>query len=166
MKRIVTWLLGTISVVVMLFGYHTSTAGSLAASPPTSVVSGGKAATTTSGTGGGSGGSGPGGSGSGSTTAHKHTSQTSTVTGPTVNTQWGPVQVQLTVSGGTITHVDVLKYPNGNGRDIQIANYALPILIQHTLDAQSAHIDMVSGATFTSYGYLQSLQGALDQAQL
>jgi uncharacterized protein with FMN-binding domain len=165
MKRIVTWLLGTISVVVMLFGYHTSTSGSLAASPPTSVVSGGKAATTTSGTGGGSGGSGPG-SGSGSTTAHKHTSQTSTVTGPTVNTQWGPVQVQLTVNGGTITDVNVLKYPNGNGRDIQIANYALPILIQHTLDAQSAHIDMVSGATFTSYGYLQSLQGALDQAQL
>jgi uncharacterized protein with FMN-binding domain len=165
MKRIVTWLLGTISVVVMLFGYHTSTAGSLAASPPTSVVSGGKAATTTSGTGGGSGGSGPG-SGSGSTTAHKHMSQTSTVTGPTVNTQWGPVQVQLTVNGGTITDVNVLKYPNGNGRDIQIANYALPILIQHTLDAQSAHIDMVSGATFTSYGYLQSLQGALDQAQL
>jgi uncharacterized protein with FMN-binding domain len=164
MKRIVTWLLGTISVVVMLFGYHTSTAGSLAASPPTSVVSGGKAATTTSGPGGGSGGSGPGGSGSGS--AHKHTSQTSTVTGPTVNTQWGPVQVQLTVNGGTITDVNVLKYPNGNGRDIQIANYALPILIQHTLDAQSAHIDMVSGATFTSYGYLQSLQGALDQAQL
>ena len=165
MKRIVTWLLGTTSVVVLLFGYHTSPAGSLAASPPTSVVSGGKAATTTSGTGGGSGGSGPG-SGSGSTTAHKHTSQTSTVTGPTVNTQWGPVQVQLTVNGGTITDVNVLKYPNGNGRDIQIANYALPILVQHTLDAQSAHIDMVSGATFTSYGYLQSLQGALDQAQL
>jgi uncharacterized protein with FMN-binding domain len=70
------------------------------------------------------------------------------------------------VNGGTITHVNVLKYPNGNGRDIQIANYALPILVQHTLDAQSAHIDMVSGATFTSYGYLQSLQGALDQAQL
>jgi uncharacterized protein with FMN-binding domain len=173
MKRIVTWLLSTISVVVLLFGYHTSTAGSLAASPQTSVVSGGKAATTTSGSGGsGSGGSGNtagsgngsgSGGGSGSTSAQK---QSSTVTGPTVNTQWGPVQVQLTVKGGTITDVSVLKYPNANGRDIQIANYALPILIQNTLDTQSAHIDMVSGATFTSYGYLQSLQGALDQAQL
>ena len=74
--------------------------------------------------------------------------------------------MQLTVDGGTITDVSVLKYPNANGRDIQIANYALPILIQNTLDTQSANIDMVSGATFTSYGYLQSLQGALDQAQL
>jgi uncharacterized protein with FMN-binding domain len=174
MKRIVTWLLSTISVVVLLFGYHTSTAGSLAASPQTSVVSGGKAATTTSGTGGGSGSGGSGsnagsgngsasGGGSGSASAQK---QSSTVTGPTVNTQWGPVQVQLTVKGGTITDVSVLKYPNANGRDIQIANYALPILIQDTLDAQSANINMVSGATFTSYGYLQSLQGALDQAQL
>ncbi|MGN6575368.1 MAG: FMN-binding protein [Nocardioides sp.] len=178
MKRIVTWLLSTISVVVLLFGYHTSTAGSLAASPQTSVVSGGKAATTTSGTGGGSGsggsgssagsnGSGGSGNGAGSGASNNQSSKPSTVTGPTVNTQWGPVQVQLTVDGsGTITDVTVLKYPNANGRDIQIANYALPILIQDTLDAQSANINMVSGATFTSYGYLQSLQGALDQAQL
>jgi len=177
MKRIVTWLLSTISVVVLLFGYHTSTAGSLAASPQSSVVSGSKAATTTSGSGGGSGsgaGSGSGngsGNGSGAATAQKQTGakqagQKQTVTGPTVNTQWGPVQVQLSVDGGTITDVTVLKYPNANGRDVQIANYALPILIQDTLDAQSANINMVSGATFTSYGYLQSLQGALDRAQL
>ncbi len=174
MKRIVTWLLSTISVVVLLFGYHTSTAGSLAASPQTSVVSGSKASTTTSGSGGGSGSGGSGngsasgnGSGSGSAAAQKQTSKTSKVTGPTVNTQWGPVQVQLTVDGGgTITDVSVLKYPNGNGRDVQIANYALPRLIQSTLNAQSANIDMVSGATFTSYGYVQSLQGAIDQAGL
>ena len=68
--------------------------------------------------------------------------------------------------GGKITDVSVLQYPNGNPRDQEINDYALPILIQETLDAQSAKIDMVSGATVTSAGYLQSLQSALDQAGL
>ena len=58
------------------------------------------------------------------------------------------------------------QYPNGNGRDQEINAYALPILIQETLDAQSANIDMVSGATVTSDGLPQSLQSALDQAGL
>ena len=61
---------------------------------------------------------------------------------------------------------EVLQYPNGNGRDVEIANYSLPILIQETIQSQSAHIDMVSGATYTSTGYIQSLQSALDQANL
>ena len=78
----------------------------------------------------------------------------------------GPVQVQLTVAAGKITDVSVVQYPNGNGRDQEINAYALPILVQETLDAQSAQIDMVSGATVTSDGYLQSLQSALDQAGL
>jgi uncharacterized protein with FMN-binding domain len=56
--------------------------------------------------------------------------------------------------------------PNGNPRDQEINAYALPILVQESLDAQSANIDMVSGATVTSDGYLQSLQGALDKAGL
>ena len=51
----------------------------------------------------------------------------------------------------------------GNREDEQINSYALPVLVQETLDAQSADIDMVSGATVTSDGYLQSLQSALDQ---
>ena len=50
-------------------------------------------------------------------------------------------------------------------RDEQINAYALPILVQATLDSQSANIDMVSGATYTSSGYLQSLQAALDEAR-
>ena len=83
-----------------------------------------------------------------------------------VQTQWGPVQVQVTVKGGRLSDVSVLQYPNGNPRDQQINAYALPVLVQETLDAQSADIDMVSGATVTSDGYLQSLQGALDQAGL
>lgn len=162
MKRIVTWLLSTISVVVLLFGYHTSTAGTVTATPQSLTVSGGKATTTTSG-GTGSGSSG-GGSGSGANAAHRSAAQTRTVTGSTVDTRWGPVQVQLTVSGGRITDVAMLQYPNANGTDQQISSYALPILMQATVDAQSANIDMVSGATYTSTGYLQSLQSALDQA--
>ena len=58
------------------------------------------------------------------------------------------------------------QYPNGNSQDVEIARYALPILIQETIDQQSANIDMVSGATYTSAGYIQSLQSALDQAGL
>jgi uncharacterized protein with FMN-binding domain len=88
------------------------------------------------------------------------------VTGDTAQTRWGPVQVQLTVQNGTITDVSVVQYPNGNGRDRQINATAVPILVQETLSAQSAHIDMVSGATVTSDGYLTSLQSALDQAGL
>jgi uncharacterized protein with FMN-binding domain len=88
------------------------------------------------------------------------------VTGAVASTEWGPVQVELTVDGGTITKVSVLQYPSGNGKDDEINSYALPILTSETIDAQSASIDMVSGATVTSGGYLQSLQSALDQANL
>jgi uncharacterized protein with FMN-binding domain len=75
------------------------------------------------------------------------------------------VQVAITVAGGKITNVDVPQYPNGSGRDVEIANYSLPQLISETLSAQNANIDMVSGATYTSEGYLQSLQSAIDQAK-
>jgi uncharacterized protein with FMN-binding domain len=70
----------------------------------------------------------------------------------------------VTVANRKITNVSVPVYPNGNGRDAEINAQALPILIQETLHAQSAQIDMVSGATVTSDGYLQSLQSALDKA--
>jgi uncharacterized protein with FMN-binding domain len=72
--------------------------------------------------------------------------------------------VKITVKAGKITKVDVVQYPNGNPRDAQINAYALPILVQDTIKAQSAKIDMISGATVTSGGYLQSLQSALDEA--
>ena len=90
----------------------------------------------------------------------------STVTGAAAQTRWGPVQVRLTLANGTITAVDVVQYPNGNSRDREINDDALPVLVQETITAQSAQVDMVSGATVTSTGYLQSLQSALDQAGL
>ncbi|MBW8767499.1 MAG: FMN-binding protein, partial [Geodermatophilales bacterium] len=82
------------------------------------------------------------------------------MTGPSVDTRWGPVQVRINVANGKITDVEVVDYPTGNPRDRSINAYAIPVLVQDTLDAQSANIDMVSGATVTSEGYLESLQAA------
>jgi uncharacterized protein with FMN-binding domain len=88
---------------------------------------------------------------------------TTVITGDAVDTRWGPVQVEVTFSGDTITAVKTVQAPDSNGRDIQINNQALPILQQEALASQSADIDTVSGATYTSEGYIQSLQSAIDQ---
>lgn len=72
--------------------------------------------------------------------------------------------MRVTLEDGRITAVDVLQYPDENSKDEQINARALPILVDATLDAQSADIDMVTGATVTSEGYVESLQGALDEA--
>ena len=149
MRRIVVALVGTVSGLIMLFSYHTSLAGGGALAVPASTGS----STTTP-----SGGTSSGGS--------SGTAAAGTVTGDTAQTRWGPVQVQITVTGGRITDVTAVQYPNGNGRDQQINSYALPVLAQEALSAQSAQIDHVSGATVTSDGYVQSLQSAIDQANL
>jgi uncharacterized protein with FMN-binding domain len=147
-KRIASWLLGTVTAVTLLFGYHTSTSGPATASETVAAAPAAPQDT-------GSSGSGSAGSGT-----------ASTVTGPVASTRWGPVQVSITVTDGKITAVDVPQYPTGNGKDRQINATALPILTKETLSAQSANIDMVSGATVTSEGYVQSLQSALDKAGL
>lgn len=154
MKRIVTWCLSTLTVLVLLFGYHTSTSGpggvgSVVATPalPRESTSD---------------------DGSSGTPDSDQTTKTAsaTVTGPSVDTRWGPVQVEITVSAGEITDVAIPVYPDENPRDQEINSYALPILVDETLKAQSADIDMISGATVTSVGYQQSLQAAIDQADL
>ncbi|MEV7732628.1 FMN-binding protein [Streptomyces sp. NPDC088921] len=89
---------------------------------------------------------------------------TKTVTGDTVQTRWGPVQVRITVKDGKLTEVTAVIYPTDNPRDQEINSYALPRLRTEALQAQSAEIDTVSGATYTSDGYRQSLQSALDSA--
>jgi uncharacterized protein with FMN-binding domain len=88
-----------------------------------------------------------------------------TYTGAASMTRFGPVQVQVTVASGAVTDVNVLQHPDSNGQDQWINARALPILITETTAAQSASIDMVSGATYTSRGYRTSLQSALDQAR-
>lgn len=188
MKRIAYAMLATVSGLVLLFSYRTSTGAEI----PTANAAAPAASTGTSGSGTGSGsgstpndstsGSGSGtdtgsGSGSGSTTGTDGTGSTTgsgttssglkdgTFTGDAASTRYGPVQVQVTVSGGSIASVDVVEYPNENPRDRQINQQAVPMLVSETTSAQSAQIDMISGATYTSRAYQQSLQSALDQAK-
>ncbi|MQY09828.1 FMN-binding protein [Actinomadura macrotermitis] len=133
MRRITLWLLSTVSALVLLFSYRTSTnsaAPVVASSSPPAAA--GQA----------------------------------TYKGSVAQTRWGPVQVTVTVSGGKIVDVAVPVRPDGNHRDEEINAAALPVLRQEVLDAQSAEIDTVSGATVTSDGYRRSLQAALDAAHL
>ena len=91
------------------------------------------------------------------------TTATTQVAGDAVATRFGTVQVQVTIDGGTLVDVSALQLPSG-GRDSQVSAYAEPILRSEALQAGSASIDTVTGATYTSMGYIQSLQSALDTA--
>ncbi len=84
------------------------------------------------------------------------------VTGAVADTAYGPVQVQAVLRGKRIVAVNVLRKPTSTQNDIQIGQFAFPKLTAETLTAQSARIDSVSGATYTSGGYIKSLQSALD----
>jgi uncharacterized protein with FMN-binding domain len=86
-----------------------------------------------------------------------------TVTGDSIDTRWGPVQVKITVSNGKITSATAVVYPQNNPRDQEINATAIPTLQQESVGQSTAKIDMVSGATYTSEGYLKSLQSALDK---
>ena len=145
MRRIVFAIMSTITALVLLFSYRTSTSSALLAGSPVAQL---------------------GGSRSSSQNGSASQSGTGTYTGDAVDTRWGPVQVRITVQGGKITSSDAVQYPQNNDRDVQINGYALPILGQEVVQQQSASIDTVSGATVTSDGYLQSLQSAIDQAHL
>ncbi|TPG16274.1 FMN-binding protein [Pedococcus bigeumensis] len=182
MRRITLWALSTLTTLVLLFSYHTSTAGSgttlaagtsvqapAAAGSSTDGSSSADSGTTSSGTTDSgttdSGTSSSGTSSSGSSSSGS-SSTAKTYTGDSVQTRWGPVQVQITVKNAKITASEAVVYPSGNGRDEEINSVALPILGQEVVQQQSANIDMVSGATVTSDGYLSSLQSAIDQAHL
>lgn len=157
MRRITLWLLSTIAAVVLLFSYRTSTMGS-----------GGETAVSAAGAAGLAGDGSSRGSAGGSSDTGRTGSVTggTTYDGSTAQTRWGPVQVRITVANGKITDVTAVTYPDGNHRDQEINAYALPILRERALAAQSADIDAVSGATVTSEGYRSSLQSALDAAHL
>jgi uncharacterized protein with FMN-binding domain len=89
-----------------------------------------------------------------------------TVNGTSVDTRYGPVQVQLVMVGKRIVTATAIDFPQSGGRDREINSVAVPQLQRETLAAQGAGIDTVSGATFTSEGYRTSLQAALDAAHL
>lgn len=170
MRRITIWLLSTVAALVLLFSYRTSTMGAGESDAVTagtdpgggswSGTDGGTGADPSAGSGATDGGTGTGDSGTGSG------GDSGTATGSVAQTRWGPVQVKITVSGGKITDVTAVQVPDGNRRDQEINDYAVPILRQEALAAQSARIDSVSGATVTSDGYRESLQSAIDAAHL
>lgn len=180
MKRITYWVMATVTVLVLLFSYRTSLHSDFAAASSQRTVQSSSVATGVSATGSGGGsGSGDGtdtstgsstgssgSAGSSSSASGSNSSASGTFTGASVDTRWGPVQVQITVSGGKITAVQAVVYPTDNPRDVEINNQALPILADEAVKAQSSQIDTVSGATVTSDGYISSLQSAIDKANL
>jgi uncharacterized protein with FMN-binding domain len=175
MRRITLWALSTLTTLVLLFSYHTSTSSrSAAAAAPViaqaNAPSSTPQATTPSGTpttsSGSSTDSGSGGSASTPTPSASSSSAAKTYDGAAVSTRFGNVQVQVTVANGKITAAQVLQVPWNDNRDQEINSYAVPVLNGEVVQAQSATIDMVSGATYTSDGYIRSLQSAIDQAHL
>jgi ferredoxin-NADP reductase/uncharacterized protein with FMN-binding domain len=91
-------------------------------------------------------------------------SATRSIDGDVVSNQYGDVQVRITVSGNQVTDIQALQMPSDRARSAEISQQAEPLLRQEALQAKSAQIDIVSGATFTSESYAQSLQSALDRA--
>ncbi|GAA3117723.1 FMN-binding protein [Streptomyces rameus] len=151
LRRIVLAGAATVSGMVLLLSLKPHTSPTLAATGVTSPTESSSSAQ-------------PGGSGGSSGPAPGTRTGSRTATGDTVQTRWGPVQVRVTIKDGRLTDVTAVDYPQDNPRDQEINSYALPQLRREALSAQSADIDMVSGATYTSTGYQQSLQSALDSA--
>ena len=101
-----------------------------------------------------------GGSSNSSTTQYKD----GAYTGSVADAYYGSVQVSVTISGGKITNVNFLQYPDTHGTSIAINQQAMPYLQQEAIQSQSANIQIISGATFTSQAFIQSLNAALSQA--
>jgi len=153
MRRVILAVAGTIAGLVALLSFK-SHAPTLSAAT-TSGTSGGSSSSSSSSS------SVPGEFPTGSLAASLPPDETA-ITGHVANTVYGPVQIQLIVRNNKIIKVAVLEQPTSTIHDIQIGQFAFPQLISETLSAQSAKIDAVSGASYTSAGYIQSLQSALD----
>jgi uncharacterized protein with FMN-binding domain len=154
LKRAAAALAATVAGLIAILGYKSgparrTTLGTLAPStttPPSPPTTGTPAAGPT-------------------TNAPAGTAAKQTITGPDEPNQYGDVQVQVTIQGGRITDVEPLQLPQDRQRSAEISREAAPLLRSEALQAQSGNIDGVSGATYTSEGYAQSLQAALDQAR-
>ena len=168
-KRALGALLSTVLGLVLLLSFKTPEASGIASSSRTNqaVVDqpvGGKSqsgtSTSQSGSSGTSRGSGKTATGAQSTSGYAD----GTFTGQDVSMRYGDVQVQVTISGGAVTDVTALQLPNGDGHSSRISSIVEPMLRSEALQAQTASIDLISGATYTSGAYQQSLQSALDTA--
>jgi uncharacterized protein with FMN-binding domain len=170
MRRLLLALVSTAAGLAAVLSFKTqgsaATSGA-AAAPETGTQASSSAPASTGSAGSGSGGT---ASGSGSTSAGSKSSTAGTgggrtLTGAVSNTPYGPMQVQVTMAAHKITGVKVLQETNDGVMSQQIDANAVPQLNKETLVAQSARVDAVSGASYTSAGYIKSLQSALDQAK-
>jgi uncharacterized protein with FMN-binding domain len=153
MRRAVPVLAATAGSIVLLANFHTSperttvTAGAPTTAPPSSAAGTPPSSTPTTGT---------------RTTAPPATLARRAIVGPSVLTRFGDVQVRIVVEGTHILDVEALRLPDSHQRSVEISNFAAPRLRQEALQAQSARINLISGATYTSEGYVESLQAAID----
>ncbi len=184
--RLIRRLAGTAAVVavvaVLVVIYLRSEGngtGALAPLPRASASrsTGGEQASRSEGATGSNGGSGSSGSGpcgpprvcgsqaggTGGSSASSGSSTTKTYTGPVVENPYGPVQVEVAEKGGKIVDVKALQLPTEHARSQEISEQVAPMLRTEALQAQSAEINVVSGATYTSEGFASSLQAALRQ---
>jgi uncharacterized protein with FMN-binding domain len=160
MRRVILAVTGTIAGLVALLSFKShvpsvpvaaTTGGSAGSSSSSSSSSGGQTTTV------------PGEFPQGSLAGKLPAGETA-VDGEAANTAYGPVQIQLIERNTKIVKVAVLVQPANTLHDIQIGAFAFPKLISETLSAQNGKIDAVSGASYTSAGYIQSLQSALDKS--
>lgn len=177
MKRAALVGAGTLAGVaaILTLNPEGTTATSAAATPATSSSTGTSDSSSSSTSSGSSSGATSGSSGStssGSTSSGSSSSTGSgtdgTYTGDAVDVGhgYGTIQVQVTVSGGKVTDITALAVPQNDPRSAQISSYAVPQLVSQAIEAQSSSISGLSGATFTSNGFAQSLASALTQAGL
>jgi uncharacterized protein with FMN-binding domain len=153
LKRALAAVFGTIAGLVALLGYKSGGAHTTVASGPLTSLAPQATTPTTA--------PAPGGT----PTTAPAAGATRKVDGPDDPNQYGDVQVEITVEGTRIVDVEALQLPQDRRRSAEISQDVAPILRSEALAAQSAQIDSVSGATYTSQSYAQSLQAAIDQAR-
>jgi hypothetical protein len=166
MRRVILAVAGTIAGLVALLSFKSHVpsapvAATTGGSGGTSSSSSSSSASATS-SGGGQTEVVPGAFPQGSIARNLPAGETA-VKGKVASTAYGPVQIQLIKRASKIVKVAVLVQPTNTLHDVQIGEFAFPKLISETLAAQNGKIDAVSGATYTSAGYIQSLQSALDK---
>lgn len=160
MRRVILAVTGTIAGLVALLSFKSHVPSAPVAA--TTGGTGGTSSSSSSASGGGQTEVVPGAFPQGSIARNLPAGETA-VDGKVANTAYGPVQIQLIKRAGKIVKVAVLVQPTNTLHDVQIGEFAFPKLISETLAAQDAKIDAVSGASYTSAGYIQSLQSALDK---
>ncbi|PZS20027.1 MAG: FMN-binding protein [Pseudonocardiales bacterium] len=162
MKRVLLSVTGTVLGVVALLSFKSHGQAVIGGALPSATLPAAAGGATSSGASQST--SAPPTPGAGTRATSTAASATKTYLGTAVQTQYGVVQVKVTVAGTKITNVAFAQLTAFDGRSQEINSQAAPILLQETLSAQSAQIDTVSGASYTTDGYVQSLQSALDQA--